>query len=128
MGKAALPMDWFVDGGQSWSWMAADSADEGFIEFDRDGRCGTSWGDGKWETKGSDMEVVFGVPARTWRLQRVPEGFVAHLCDRDDGKTRRAHGRALDGAPPQVAADASLSENLPPPAKLARKCIPELAT
>lgn len=72
---AQLPRLWFIDGGQRWAWAHGGAEKSGYIEFARDGKLLTSWGDGTWKAQGEEMEVSFGSPAQTRRLRRTRQGF-----------------------------------------------------
>lgn len=96
-GGRPLPGPWTLDGdlalrkeltrawciekseGQRWTWRSDDDGrSSGFIEFCLAGELRTSWGLGAWARLPSgDLEISFGAPPCSWRLQRTVRGFLA---------------------------------------------------
>jgi len=107
--RRQLPQSWFVEGGQKWEWRSDGPGRSGFIEFGKNGKLRTSWGDGSWSLNGSTVEVLFGNPMQRWKLVRNSKGFVACQCgDGVEVKSAKAHGWPLEGAPSPVSVFGSL--------------------
>merc|ERR1712217_498588 len=74
--RSELPSQWFVEGGQRWSWIV-DDVSHGYVEFYKAGSMTSSFGKGWWSSTAGNMDINLGTPRVSWRLMRTQEGFVA---------------------------------------------------
>lgn len=104
-----LPTDWYVEGGQNWTWIKDGSAKEVSIEFDKHGQLHTPWGLGKWVLSGPDMKVSFGLPTESWQLARTPKGFRAVRQSGGKEDATYAHGWPQYGPAPDLGGASALA-------------------